>query len=182
MRPTRPRSLALLVVVASAVACRNIDRFDALKPAAYCGGITGAFQAGFIPAGSPPSLELRLQLDTSSLTDRPGSITTNDAGTGICGERALFEEASLRAVPEILHDALSQLEFGEGHEHDFFAWVDSTCKGTMLAVVSLMHNGAVEVRLLKPGPDLPPPPVTDASNLAGFALFYTQRHANGCGF
>jgi hypothetical protein len=164
--------------------CRSLDRFDAERPAAYCGGVVGAsaFQSGFIPEGSPPTLELKLQLDTSALTTRPGTLSTNDAGTGICGGSALFLDAPLRAIPDILHDALSQLEFGEGHEQDFFAWVDSTCKGTMLAVVSLLSNGSVEVRLLKPAPDLPPPPMTDSADLSGFALFYMQRNPNGCGF
>ena len=164
--------------------CRSLDRFDAEKPAAYCGGVVGArtFQSGFIPTGEPPTLEIRLQLNTSSLNDRPGTLTSSDAGHSLCGDKPLFDEAPLRAIPELFHDSLSQLEFGNGHEHDFFAWVDSTCKGTMIAVVSLLSNGAVEVRLLKPAPDLPPPPTTDQGDYAGFALFYTQRNANGCGF
>lgn len=163
--------------------CRSLDRFDAEKPSAYCGGVVGneKFQTGFIPTGSPPSLELRLQLDTSALTTRPGTLSTNDAGTGVCGKNPLFADATLRAIPEVLHDALSQVEFGEGHEQDFFAWVDSTCKGTMLAVVSLLSNGAVEVRLLKPAPDLPPS-TTDQADLSGFSLFYMRRNQAGCGF
>ena len=108
------------------------------------------------------------------------TLTSNDAGHGICGDSPLFDEAPLRAIPELLHDALSQLEFGQGHEHDLLAWVDSTCKGTMLVVVSLLSNGAVEVRLFKPAPDLPP--MTDQADLAGFGLFYLQRHQDGCGF
>ncbi len=174
--------LACAGALASGTACRSIDRFDAEKPAAYCGGVVGAqvFQTGFIPTGSPPSLELRLQLDTSSLTDRPGSLTANDAGTGVCQQAPLFDEAPLRAIPEVLHDALSQMNFGQGHEHDFFAWVDSTCRGTMLAVVSLLTNGAVEVRLLKPAADQSPE--IDQSERAGFALFYLQRSQTGCGF
>ena len=101
-------------------------------------------------SGAPPSLSLRLDLDMSSLTTRPGVLTSNDRATGFCSNkgRPLFEEASLRAIPQISNDALSQAEFGEGHDHDFFAWVDSTCQGTMLAVISLLKNDAVEVRLL----------------------------------
>lgn len=181
--------LALSALTAS-VGCRSLDRFNAEKPAAYCGDVVGAsgardehdpaFQTGLIPSGSPPTLRVRLQLDTSSLNDRPGTLTSNDAGHGICGDSPLFDEAPLRAIPELLHDALSQLEFGQGHEHDLLAWVDSTCKGTMLVVVSLLSNGAVEVRLFKPAPDLPP--MTDQADLAGFGLFYLQRHQDGCGF
>ncbi len=182
-RGTRLGSLLVGVLsLTTSVACRSLDRFNAEKQAAYCGSVIGAqlFQSGFIPSGEPPSLEIRLQLDTSSLNDRPGTLTSNDAGHGLCKDQPLFDEAALRAIPELFHDSLSQLEFGQGHEHDFFAFVDSTCKGTMIAVVSLLSNGAVEVRLLKPAADLPP--MTDPGDLSGFALFYTQRNPNGCGF
>jgi len=178
------RLAALALSGAALASCRNIDRFDTEKPAAYCGSIIGgsSFQTGFIRKGAPPSLELRLELDTSSLTDRPGSLTSNDGAAGFCKPAPLFDEAPLRAIPELFHDALSQADLGEGHEQDFFTWVDSACEGTMLAVVSLLTNGSVEVRLLKPGPDLPA--LTDESQekRPGFALFYLQRSQAGCGF
>jgi len=193
----RLRDLTLaLALSTTSVGCRSLERFNAEKPAAYCGDIVGASAlqqdpgarepahelTGLIPTGSPPTLQVRLQLDTSSLSDRPGTLTSHDAGHGVCGDSPLFDEAPLRAIPGLLHDALSQLEFGQGHEHDLFAWVDSTCKGTMIAVVSLLTDGAVEVRLFKPAPDLPPPPKTDQADLAGFSLFYLRRNQNGCGF
>jgi hypothetical protein len=179
---------ARLGVAAAAVltlaSCRSLDRFDTEKPAAYCGSIIGgsAFESGFIRKGAPPSLELKLELDTSSLTDRPGALSSNDGAVGFCRPAPLFDEAPLRAIPELLHDALSQADLGQGHEHDFFAWVDSACEGTMLAVVSLLTNGAVEVRLLKPGPDLPALADADQAKRAGFGLFYLQRSQTGCGF
>jgi len=189
---TRLRDLALaLLSLTASVSCRSLDRFNAEKPAAYCGDIVGAtastdgglagFQTGLIPSGSPPTLQVRLQLDTSSLSNRPGTLTSRDAGHGVCGDSPLFDEAPLRAIPELLHDALSQLDFGQGHEHDLFARVDSTCKGTMPTVISLLSNGAVEIRLFKPAPDLPSM-TTDQADLAGFGLFYLQRNQNGCGF
>ena len=172
--------VCFLALSAGALAsCRSLDRFDTEKPAAYCGSIVGDahFHSGFIRDGAPPSLELKLELDTSSLTDRPGSLSSNDRAAGFCKPAPLFDGAPLRAIPEMFHDALSQADLGQGHEHDFFAWVDSACEGTMLAVVSLLTNGAVEVRLLKPGPDIP-----DQAKRAGFGLFYLQRSQSGCGF
>jgi hypothetical protein len=182
-----PRRLALSLVAAVTVAaagCRSLDRFETEAPAAYCGAMVGApqFHEGFVPAGAPPTLSLRLDLDMSSLTTRPGVLTSNDGSTGFCSNkgRPLFEEASLRAIPQISNDTLSQLDFGEGHDHDFFAWVDSTCQGTMLAVISLLKNDAVEVRLLKPAAD--PPPTAGPEKQPGFALFYLLRHPRGCTF
>jgi hypothetical protein len=164
--------------------CPSLDRFNTEPPAAYCGAIVGgpSFHSGFIQTGAPPSLELSLQLDTSALTTRPGSLSSNDGATGFCAPAPLFDQAPLRAIPEMLHDLLSQADLGQGHEHIFFSWVDSTCQGTMLAVVSFLTNGDVEVRLLKPGPDLPPVADPDQSKGPGFALFYMTRRDTGCGF
>jgi hypothetical protein len=164
--------------------CRSLERFDTSGDPAYCGSILKAplFQDGFLPDGVEPGFFLRLELDIDRLTTRPGTITSNDEVFGMCREKggALFQEAELRAIEEIFHDALSQMEFGEGHQHDFFAWVDSTCQGTMLAVVSLLTNGSVEVRLLKPAAD--PPPDAEPEMRPGFALFYMRRSENGCRF
>jgi hypothetical protein len=196
----RPRRLGalplLLLALGGLISCRNLDRFNTEGTAAYCGAIVGTpgnpgappnsetppFNIGFIPSGAPPNLELGLKIDTSALTTRPGSLSSNDAVDGFCKPAPLFDNAPLRAIPELFHDALSQADLGEGHQHTFFAWVDSTCEMSMLAVVSLLTNGAVEVRLLRPGPDLPPVPDVDESKGPGFALFYLQRSETGCGF
>lgn len=183
-----PRRLTLSLVALGLLAsagCRSLDRFETEAPEAYCGSLVGApqFHDGFVPTGSPPSLSLRLDLDMSSLTTRPGVLTSDDGESGMCAKtngRPLFEGASLRAIPQLANDTLSQADFGEGHDHDFFAWVDSTCQGTMLAVVSLLKNDTVEVRLLKPAAD--PPPGAPPEKLPGFALFSLNRHTGGCGF
>jgi len=179
-----PLSLLASIAGIALLGCRSLERFDTKPPTAYCGALVGAplFHEGFVPIGAPPSLSLRLELDMNSLTSRPGTLTSNDRTTGFCSDkgRPLFEGASLRAIPQLTNDALSQAEFGEGHDLDFFAWVDSTCQGTMLAVVSLLKNGDVEVRLLKPAPD--PPPSAGPEKQPGFALFYLQRHEAGCSF
>jgi len=180
-----PKASALLACSLFALCgCRSLERFDTSGAAAYCGSIVGAqlFQDGFIPDNTPPSLSLNLELDIDRLATRPGTITSNDGATGLCSKTGepLFRNAPLRAIEEIFHDDLSQAEFGEGHQHDFFAWVDSTCQGTMVAVVSLLTNGAVEVRLLKPAAD--PPADASASERPGFAKFYLRKNEKGCSF
>jgi hypothetical protein len=163
--------------------CRSLDRFDTKGDSAYCGNIVGhIFQDGFIPENTRPRLRLHLELDVDNLSTYPGTLTSNDAEFGLCSatDAPLFMNARLRAIEEIFHDALSQAEFGDGHQHDFFAWVDSTCQGTMLAVVSLLTNGSVEVRLLKPAAD--PPEGASAGERPGFAKFSLDRQASGCGY
>jgi hypothetical protein len=157
--------------------CRDIDRFDTEEGVAYCGGMVNFGQNGFV--SRQPDLKMQLELDMSSLTVQPGTITTSDrANGGVCNPLPLFEQAALRAIPEIMSDQLSLLEFGDGREYNFFAWADSNCFGTVVAVVSLMKNDDVEVRLLKPKP--PPPAGAPEADQPGFILFHLLRQKRPC--
>lgn len=174
--------LALALAALAALGCQDVDRFDTEDGAAYCGSMISApeFNEALTPAGVPSRLRLRLELDTDALTTRPGTLTSDDTEGGLCSPASLFDQAPLRAIPEMFHDPLSSFEFGDGREHNFFAWVDSTCQGTVLAVVSLMQNDDVEVRLLKPAAD-PAEGATPAER-PGFGVFILKRRNSGCGF
>jgi hypothetical protein len=142
------------------------------------------FQEGLLPLPTgerPVVLRLRFDLDVDSLTTRPGPLTTSDATLGLCAPAPLIDHAPLRAIPEVMHDAISTAQFGDGRDLNFFGWVDSTCQGTMLSVVSLMNDGSVEVRLFKPA-SLPPPGAGPEAR-PGFGLFQLDRVARtGCEF
>ena len=167
------------------LACTDLSEYQLEADEAYCGSMVSApvFQSGFVPEDEGRRMRLRLHLDIDALTTMPGSITSDDLKFGLCkdSDQPLFDEAPLRAIPEVLHDSISTLEFGQGREHSFFAYVDSTCQGTMLAVVSLMKSKDVEVRLFKPAamakPDAP------AAKSSGYALFYLKPfETDRCGF
>lgn len=187
----RFRPCLLLAAALGSASCKNLDRFDTQGAAAYCGDLVSgpSFHDGFVAANvEPPSIRLKLTLDTSqlnSLTDNKmtqvGRLWTNDREQGLCSKdgEALFQSSPLRTIPQVYHDSLSTLTFGEGHDEDFFAWTDSTCQGTMLAVVSLLRSGDIEVRLFKPAPL---PADGGPETRPGFALFYLKRQKNGCEF
>jgi hypothetical protein len=183
-RSCSPLSASVLgvlgVLSASLLGCRDLESFQSKPGEAYCGTIIGAsFESGFVKQNQPPDLELGLTLDIERLTSRPGELSSNDALNGMCAApgtpQRLFDKAPLRAIPEVDHDVLSSLTFGEGHVHDFFAWVDSSCQGTMLAVVSLMKNNQVELRLFKPA-RVPQPNATPFDQ-PGFAVFHMLAQA-----
>jgi hypothetical protein len=183
--------MLIALCAVSTSSCGDLDGFTSKPGEAYCGTIgLSLFQDGFVEEGAPPTLELALTLDIDKLTTEPGVLSSKDP-LGICGTpdapQVLFQNAPLRAIPELQHDVLSALTFGEGHDHDFFAWVDSTCQGTMVAVVSLMKNNYVELRLFKPARF--PGPNATAAERPGFALFhlnpkplYKSETEGGCGF
>jgi hypothetical protein len=185
-------SLASLGVLLTTLSCRNLDRFDTKGKEAYCGQLVKApaFHDGFVPGGKPDLLlTMKLTLNTSQLSSfsadtatQIGALTSNDADLGLCSEggQALFESSPVRGIPQLDHDTLSTLTFGEGHDEDFFAWTDSTCQGTMLALVSLLRKGDVELRLFKPA--ALPPPNAGPGERPGYALFYLKRDKEGCGF
>lgn len=205
MRLTPP-FLAIALGVPCSLGCTSLDRFDTDGNAAYCGPMVGspAFHEGVLPDGVPPALRMRMKLDIDALRERTsraygsgesgsrnetrpsqtvvvGNIATDD-DNGLCASQgmALFDNSALRAIPELDHDPLSTLEFGDGRDYNFFAWADSTCQGTMLAVVSLMRNDDIEVRILKPA--TLPAADARAANRPGFALFTLSRRDEGCGF
>lgn len=185
-------SLFALCSLLTTLGCRDLERFDTKMGEAYCGDLVSgvSFDDGFVPDGQPKLLRMQLtELKTSLLStfsndtaSIPARLTSNDAESGLCADReqALFDNAPLRSIPQIDHDSVATLSFGEGHDQDFFAWVDSKCQGTMLALVSLLRNNDIELRLFKPA-TLPPPGAT-ADKRPGFALFYLRRDDHGCGF
>jgi hypothetical protein len=171
------RRLAAAVLGAwFALGCRNIDRFETEEGTAYCGPMVNLAQNGFV--SRQPNLRMQLELDMSSLTVQPGYVTTGVTDGGLCHPLPLFSQAPLRAIPEIMNDQLALLEFGDGREYNFFAWVDSNCLQTVVAVVSLMKNDDVEVRLLKPRPA--PGEGTPEADQPGFILFHLSRQKKPC--
>ncbi|MET0792496.1 MAG: hypothetical protein ABW061_13325 [Polyangiaceae bacterium] len=174
-----PSALGLLGLLSalSVLGCRDLDGFDTKPGEAYCGVIgSPAFQAGFLKQNQPPDLALGLTLDMNTLTSLPGTLTSGDALNGMCATpdapQRLFDHVKLRAIPEVDQDVISALTFGEGHLHDFFAWVDSSCQGTMLAVVSLLKNNQVELRLFKPA--RMPQPNAPPFDQPGFVVFHLR--------
>jgi hypothetical protein len=171
--PGRLRFLACAVV---ALGCQSLDRFDTKGNAAYCGQVvdskfvlTPSSQGGF-----DRQLRMKLKLDTTQLSSNPGSVTTYDADGGPCNGAPTFDDAELVVTTEIQNDPLSTMVFDDGQVQNIVAWVDSTCRGKMLSIVSLYKSNRVEVRLLKPG--------TSATNRDAFALFRLDRSEHGCMF
>lgn len=158
--------------------CQSLDRFDTKNGAAYCGAIESSQFIWTTPdeGGFARQLRLKLELDTASADTSPGKMTTDDTSDGPCKPSATFDHAPLRVTPEVARDSLSLMTFDEGQVHNFIAWVESSCRGSMLSVVSLYKSDRVDVRILKPAP------AGAGGQRDAFALFPLDRREGGCGF
>jgi hypothetical protein len=159
------------VVLVLCAACSDVSRFDTGKDDAYCGTVVNAT---FVREGFTRLIQAELQIDTSALNTRPGQLTSHRDDSP-CDARPLFDAAPLRPPIKLESDALSQLQFGDDREMNWMSWVQSSCDETYLAVVSLMHDNSVELRLLR-SPTVPSDPETGA-----LGVFILERNKRGCG-
>jgi hypothetical protein len=96
---------------------------------------------------------------------------------------------ALRPIPQLWHDPLSTLTFGDGREHNL-VYAASPMVGDagvaeaqdIMVVISLMQSNHVEVRLLRGAPqsDAGPPPLGVAN--AVFGVFDLDREPGPCSF
>jgi hypothetical protein len=158
----------LLLLAPCAGGCHDLERFDTGSDSAYCGSIV---DASFVRQGFAQHTRMELRLDVDRLRTFPGRISTDDSTDGVCAPEATFERSILR-IPQPLHgDPLSLLAFGESREANLLAWVESTCDGSYLAVVSLMKSDDVEVRLMRGQAD------AEGNEVGPFGVFHLTRYS-----
>jgi hypothetical protein len=165
----RALRLALLASVALACGCQDVTRFSSSGDH-YQGNVAAG---DFVRAGFDPSASLCLVLDASHLQDAPGTLTSSDGR---------FQSTPLRPIPQIWHDPLSTLSFGEGRVqnlvYDATPVADADAFGDIIAVVSLLQSGGVEVRLFRGAPGIDAGP--GGTNL--FGVFSLTRASGPCSF
>jgi hypothetical protein len=171
---SRRRALFCAVVIPTLLACRDISGFSTGSGDRYEGAIV---DAPFVRVGIDAGTTLCLALDTDHLQDAPGAVSTSDGR---------FSRVPLRPIPQIWHDPLSTLSFGEGRLKNLIYVASASTPfsdglGTdVWAVLSLMQSGGVEVRLMRGAP-----PVGDAAGAgeaAVFAVFDLSRQTGPCSY
>jgi len=179
------RTPSWILCTVSLLGCQNLSRFEVKPGEAYCGSLISSptFHEGLLPAGVPPVLPMRLELNLNALDTEPGTVTTGDSASGLCSGDGLplLNHSPLRAIRPLQHDQLSQLEFGDGRDMNLMLWMDSTCQGSLLGVLSLMRDSSLEMRIFKPKPqtvETAPP-----SAQSGFGVFtLTKKPASNCAY
>jgi len=163
--------VSVLAIASSAFAgigaagCRNVREFSTGADERFEGGVV---KGTFVRAGVGEDTKVCLHLDADRLSDAPGTLSSSDKQ---------FTRTPLRPIPQVFHDPLSTLSFGEGRSRNLVYAAQGADGHDVFAVVSLMESGDVEVRLLRgaPGADAGPPPV--------FAVFLLKREKGAaCSF
>lgn len=158
-------ALASASVGAGAAGCRNVREFTTGTDERFEGGVV---KGTFVRAGVGEDTKVCLHLDADHLSDSPGTLSSSDKQ---------LTSTPLRPIPQVFHDPLSTLSFGEGRSRNL-VYAALRADGTdVFVVVSLMESGDVEVRLLRgaPGADAGPPPV--------FGVFLLKREKGAaCSF
>jgi hypothetical protein len=180
MAPSRlvssPFRLALVVLLFPfGLGCKDVGSFTTAPGESYCGEIV---ESSFVTRGFAGGVRMRLTFDADHLEDAPGVLSTDDK---------MLVNAPMRPIPELFHDPLSTLQFGEGRDKNLVYMVDPsdpTMGPTILSVLSLMHSGDVEVRLIRGAPaacSVDSPAAGDGAPL--FGLFAPlHREVGQCSF
>jgi hypothetical protein len=163
--------LAAVLGLTCLAGCRDLSSFSTTDGDHYENPVVSA---GFVLAGIEPGTALCLTIDTNHLLDAPGAISTSDG---------MFQKTALRPIPQIWHDPLSTLSFGEGRLKNLIYVATSSAGDDVFTVVSLMESGDVEVRLLRGAPSLSADggvPASFGGNL--FAVFQLRRKKGSCSY
>jgi hypothetical protein len=193
--------LLVVALALPAAGCERLERFDTKGRAAYCGPIVGSSPVRTpVDEGGFDRIGMKVDIDTDKLSESPALLTTDDAKDGPCRPRPMFDAAPLRVTEEVVEDSLSMLVFDDGQVQNIVGWAESTCRGSMLAVLSLYKDEHVDVRLLRPrgvGACSAAPAEGCGTRLEStceggercccserdaFGRFVLQRSEEGCGF
>jgi hypothetical protein len=137
----RKRSLGVLLFALLAAGCKDVRHYSSFGDH-YEGTVV---DSAFVRAGVLAGTKACVVLDAEHLQDAPGTLTTSDGR---------FRNTSLRVVPQIWHDSLSTLSFGEGRRRNdvYVATPRDAREPDVTVFVSLMSDGGIEVRLLRGAP------------------------------
>lgn len=160
------RSVALVALLAG---CQDASRFTT-KHDHYEGTVV---EGNFVRAEVTSGTRMCVTLDADRLQDAPGFLTTSDGR---------FRDTPIRPIPQVWHDSVSTLSFGEGRERNvlYGASPDPAVDpgGDVMIMLSLLSSGGIEVRLLRGAPAAP----GGAPKSHIFAIFPLQRAPGACSF
>jgi V8-like Glu-specific endopeptidase len=150
------RTAAAVLLAVATFGCSDLSEFDTGPGRAYRGTVLGtddASEAGegapFIRRGFAEGTVLQLTFDPALADSAPGQMWTDDT---VCGEPT-FDGTTLRAIPPLAHDALSQYDFPGAPRLRNYIYLALPETGALAGqevpvFVSLIRGGRMEARIL----------------------------------
>jgi hypothetical protein len=146
----------LLLLPCFALGCTDLSGFQTGPDERYAGVVVGSddvtcgddASCSFIRRGFSSGTRLSMTFDPAARTTGPGELSTSGEACG-----ASLDRTPLMAIPALAHDSLSLYDFpGEGRlENQIYALRPETgplAGRDMMAFVSLIEGGRIEVRLI----------------------------------
>ena len=158
------RILLFVMSLCALCACRDNSRFSS-RGDRFQGPVV---KGSFVRAGFAEDVSMCLTLDTDHLQDTPGTISTSDGR---------LKGTPLRPIPQIWHDPLSTLSFGDGRTQNLVYAASPSDAQDLMVVVSLMQSDNIEVRLLRSAPEADGGPGN-----AVFGVFNLEKQNGPCSF
>ena len=169
---------ALVAVTPAIMGCRSVSRFSSKAGDHFEGDVV---KGSFVRAGLGEDAKMCLLLDAGHLQDAPGTFSTSDGR---------FKDALLRPIPQIWHDPLSTMTFGEGRSQNLVyvatpspsATVAGADTQDVMVFLSLMDQGGLEVRLVRGAPGVDSGAPAPATATPMFGVFTLDRRDGACSF
>jgi hypothetical protein len=173
-----PRLFSLVVVAsllaASAMGCKSVARFSSKDGDHFEGDVV---KGNFVRAGVAEDARMCVVLDANHLQDSPGVLSTSDGR---------FKGAPLRPIPQIWHDPLSTMSFGDGRVQNLVYVATPTAPAgdtqDVMVFMSLMDEGGIEVRLVRGAPQVDGGAPAAVQGSPMFGVFTLDRREGACAF
>ncbi len=173
---TTARAAMAATMVGTAIAalagCQDLSRFSTRSDEAYCGSIVDV-EGNLVRRGFEATRKLRMTLDVSKVDTSPGTLTTDDR---------FLDAAPMVRIPELINDPLWSLDFGEGRDKNlvFIVYPSQPTGGpSILTVLSLLHDGDAEVRLIRGAAPLEGVTTAVAGEVPLFGVFGPMHRQTG---
>ncbi len=166
--------VALVALLGTSIGCKSVARFSSKAGDHYEGDVV---KGSFVRAGVAEDARMCVILDASHLQDTPGTLSTSDGR---------FKATPLRPIPQIWHDPLSTMSFGDGRVQNlvYVATPVAPAGDTpdIMIFMSLMDEGGIEVRLVRGAPQVDGGPAAAGQAFPMFGVFTLDRRDGACSF
>jgi hypothetical protein len=173
-------TLVLGALFTSAMGCKSVARFSSRDGDHFEGDVV---KGSFVRAGVAEDARMCVILDANHLQDSPGTLSTSDGR---------FKGATLRPIPQIWHDPLSTMSFGDGRVQNLVYVATPTAPAAdaapaadtqdVMVFVSLMDEGGLEVRLVRGAPQTDGGGPAPGQSTPVFGVFTLDRRDGACAF